>query len=361
LLLSLLLLTGCATVSPSGDNLCGPEPIAGIETSGGAEDIVALPLGGGGTRLFVREACHGEDCRSRLNQIGTIDIRPGADPERKGAWRPLDGQAFSPFGISLLSDGKSDDGWLFVIDDSESRVRIWRIGVTADGLEAFSSDQLWVEDQDGSLEHANDLQALGDDLVYVTRYDFLGFLPWRTTGWKGVARVQRPSRAVPHNANVQPYQMADIDTYQDGFRGANGIVDPGGDSLIVADYWGRQLRFVSKTPGGQSRVIPLAPLGIYPDNLTLDRERNRLLIAGQRSYLLAAPDVLLSLPLPSPSAVYEIDAKQLHPGMEAEPKSVWAGGSQYGRSVSVAAPVPGGLALGQIRTPDILLVNCPRR
>jgi hypothetical protein len=79
------------------------------------------------------------------------------------------------------------------------------------------------------------------------------------------------------------------------------------------------------------------------------------LIAGQRHWFFASLNLAAPF-MPSPSAVYAIDIAAL--GANAEPHLLWDGGWRHGRSVSVAVPIPRGLALGQIRSPGVLLVRC---
>jgi hypothetical protein len=139
-----------------------------------------------------------------------------------------------------------------------------------------------------------------------------------------------------------------------------------GRNLLVADYWGRRLRMfpLAAGDGGDAMRPATRKLAIHPDNLT--RAGDWILIAGQRHAPLTSLN--LGIPsLPSPSAVYRVRVDAL-PGTEEaevpeaalpEPMLLWEGGWRHGRSVSVAVPVPGGFALGQIRTPGVLIVSCP--
>jgi hypothetical protein len=198
------------------------------------------------------------------------------------------------------------------------------------------------------LTDADDLTAANDvqtdrERIYVSRFDMFGWLPWRGAGWTGVVAIQ----VVDGKAAIER-RLAD------GLRGADGIVlHPDGKHLILSDYWGRRLRFVpiDGQPGGEAT----AELEIHPDNLTLDGER--LLIASQENGFFAAINLLIAS-APSPSAVYAIDVRQL--GAYANPRLVWRGGWSTGRSVSVAVPVPGAVAMGQIPAPSVLVVQCGR-
>jgi len=238
--------------------------------------------------------------------------------------------------MSLVPSANPGDGVLFLIDAVEP-LRIWRLAVI--GGEIAPTERPWFEDRDGVLKGANDLQAVGET-AYVTRYDPLGLLPWRSGPWPGVVAVRADEAPVPG---------------AEGLRGANGIVDLGsGRDLLVASYWERRLRFIGKD--GDSPPVAgyaTAELAVHPDNLTLDG--GRVLIAGQRHVALAALN-LAAPSAPSPSAVFEVRVDELGPG--AVPRPLWEGGWSDGRSVSVAVPVPGGLALGQIRAPHILRVRC---
>ena len=198
--------------------------------------------------------------------------------------------------------------------------------------------------KDGPLGAANDLQVVGDR-IFVSRFDPLGSLPFRSEDWKGIAEVQ-DGRLVRER--------------EQAFPGANGIVDLGqGRDLVVADYWNKRLRFVKKDgEEGKETRFASAELPIRPDNLTLDVDQNRILIAGQRNFFLTALNLLFPS-LPSPSAVIEIKTESLD--ATAKGDLLWSGGLSYGRSVSVAIPVlPGSdnLILGQIRAPDLLHVVC---
>jgi hypothetical protein len=94
-------------------------------------------------------------------------------------------------------------------------------------------------------------------------------------------------------------------------------------------------------------------LAIHPDNLTL--ADGRILIAGQEHWLAAFAGLLFPF-FPSPSAVYQIEVDELGPN--GKPDLLWRGGWSLGKSVSVAVPVPGGIALGQIAAPGILRMAC---
>ena len=323
-----------------------PKPVAAIETltgARGAEDIVALPLGNGTVRLFVREACRAGSCETDGSRIGRADLGTGETPgTTELAWRPLGPTDFQPLGMSLTISDRTGSAMLFVLDQAWPP-SIWRLPIV-DG-EVMAKDVVRWPNQSPSpasverlLTNGNDIQGVGD-LAYVTRYDPLGVLPWRGSGWPGVLKVD--------GGSVAPFA--------DGLRGANGIIDLGpGRELVVADYWGRRLRRVSKDPMNQ-KPLPDATseLPIHPDNLTLDGDR--ILIAGQKYAYLAAVNLLLP-DSPSPSAVLGIGKDQLGP--DAKPMTLWQGGWSYGKSVSVAVSVPGGLALGQIRTPGILRIAC---
>lgn len=330
----LVLLQACAGTDAER---CMAMPERLIATYGrGAEDIVALPLGGDATRLFVREVSRGwRDSRSDQNRIGRVDIGPGLGPRSTElAWRPPEGWEFKPLGMSFTPDRD----FLFVLDRVEP-LRIWRLAI-ADG-EIVPAAQPWFTDEKEQLSDANDLQAVGPDTVFVTRFDGL---PWRPGTWHGVVRVsesdgQRRADALPHT---------------EGLRGANGIVELG-DDLVVADYRQQRLFRVGKTPEQGIRPAT-AELPIHPDNLTLDGER--ILIAGQYHLSLAVLN-LLANGIPSRSAVLAVGTGDLAP--EASPRMLWQGGWSHGRSVSVAVAAPGGLMLGQISAPDLLQVACAAR
>lgn len=356
--LPLVLLAGCAT-GIQDESRCTTRPTV-IETlPGGAEDMVALPLGNGSTRLFVREVCAGSDCGPEANRIGTVDVGPETATFLKRtvpAWQPVGDKDFYPLGMSLVLDDKSQNGALFVLDRrmsflgrDERPPKIWRVPIVRGKLNGDPVHAPWFTGDD--LQDANDLQAVGDD-AYVTLYDAFGILPWRHRSRNALVKVRQSGA---REGKGQP--VADSKE----LRGANGIVDLGpGRDLVVADYWQRRLRFVRKgSNGGEEVRYATGRLPIHPDNLTLDGDR--LLIAGQEWWQLAAVNLWFS-GLPSPSRVLEIRVGDL--GAEAQPhperdvRQLWAGGWSYGRSVSVAVPTPQGLALGQIRAPGILQVEC---
>ncbi|MBI2206118.1 MAG: hypothetical protein HYU41_19960 [Candidatus Rokubacteria bacterium] len=309
---------------------CTAAPVATIETEGGPEDVVAVPLPNGAVRLFVRER----------SQIGAATLIGALVPARTTrAWRPSSG-AFDPLGMSLVRGARDGDATLYVLDRAE-RPRIWRLAIENGAVNDAAAP--WVDNLDESFEAANDIQAVGD-AVYVTRFDASGMLSgW--VPWRGVARVRRVADAPGWEASH----------FADGFRGANGIIHLGDRGLLVSDYWGRRLRFISKSPDGETGAPRFATAGlpIHPDNLTLDGDR--VLIAGQYSVFRT----FLNLALPSsssPSGVLSIGVDQL--GANAMPQLLWDGDRRYGRSVSVAVRVPGGLALGQIRSSGVLIVRC---
>ena len=331
--LLLLAVSGCSATGKLG---CGNESLHRVQTlRGGPEDIVHLPLSVDRTRLFVREVCR-ERCEGESARIGVIDIGPDrpSQPMRHG-WKPADGQPFEPLGMSLVNSGGADGAMLYVID-AVKPPRIWKLQIER-GSDTLSPSL--AVDQTAVLADANDLQATRDGL-YVTRFASFGFLPWQKKSWHGIVQV---------TPAIQPKVFAR------GLTGANGIVQIGADPLplLVSDYWERRLRFFSHEALATEMPFATDKLDIYPDNLT--RDGSRIYIAGQRSVVLAALNLALPF-VPSPSAVYAIDIAKLGPG--AQPELVWDSGWLNGRSVSVAVPVPGGLALGQIRAPDVLLVGC---
>ncbi len=335
------LMLGGAASTARAETLCAPAPVARIATLGaGAEDIVALPLGAGRVRLFVRESCRGFGCGSAPERfrIGYADLTADAVPlNTREAFRPSG--EFEPLGMSLVRGLRPGDATLFVLDSVAPR-RIWRLEIRNGDIVGARSAR-WFESDRKELTAWNDIQAVGD-VAYVTRFDPYGAF-WRTGAWQGLARISPGQQPV---------------LYADGFRGANGIVDLGGVDLVVSDYWNQRLRFVRKDPAAEHGIprFATAPLPIHPDNLTLDPERGRLLIAGQQSSMLTALNLMAGF-VPSPSAVLSIRTSLL--GVDAEPTMLWKGGSNVGRSVSVAVPVPGErLALGQIAAPDVLVVGC---
>lgn len=348
-----LLIAGCAT---QGSALCKVEPVMTIKTQGGStEDIVALPLGdvkGATTRLFLREICNdGNEPQCALGQwrIGRVDINAAETqaPATDHAWRPKNYNKKSPFeplGMSLLRDAKPGSATLFILDIAKPKaVRIWQLRILDGDIVDARLINVQDENAGSKLEGANDLQGVreGDNFsVYVTRFDFFGVLRRGVEGWPGV---------------IQARDAAPLQPFADGLRGANGIIDPCPTcDLVVADYWGRRLHFLAK-PGGEDQGFATGELSIRPDNLTLDG--GRILIAGQRDIILTALNLLVPSWVPSPSGVYSIDLVAL--GADAKPQLLWEGGWRFGRSVSVAVPIPGGrLALGQILTPDILVVDC---
>jgi hypothetical protein len=227
--MSLLLLAGCMA-APRGEGRCTSKPAAIVRTHGaGAEDMVALPLSDGRTRLFVREVCRGWwGCGPDQYRIGRVDIGPGTTSEHtEMAWRPPSPE-FRPLGMSLLPGNQPGSGVLFVLDAVEP-LRIWRLAIEEGDI--APAEEPWFTDREHALEGANDIQAIGD-VAYVTRYDPYGFLPWRSGSWPGVVEVHEDGTWVAH---------------ADGLRGANGIINPGrGRSLVVSSYWERRLRFVGE-------------------------------------------------------------------------------------------------------------------
>jgi hypothetical protein len=320
--LSLLAVAAAVVAVAPGEPPCTAKPRATIDTAGGAEDLVTLALADGRVRLFFRDA----------GQISYADLRTADDaaPAAALAWRPRDGD-FDPLGISLV-DGPAGSATLYVTD-RVTPARIWRLPIV-DGRIGEVTEP-WARSL-GDVR-PNDIQAVGDD-VYVTHLDAAAKLPGRPVPWHGVVRVRAAGTLEP---------------YAEGLRGANGIIDLDEKRLLVSDYWSKRLRYVSKDPGGAPPAFATRELPIHPDNLT--RDGSRVLIAGQRSYVLAFFNVLMPF-VPSPSAVLSIDVAQLK--NDADPVPLWEGGVFDGRSVSVAVPVPGGLALGQVRAKGVLVVRC---
>ena len=220
--------------------------------------------------------------------------------------------------------------------DGSSPAKVWRIAIVDGRIEPPAGPWFIEATDNGPLAGGNDLHAQGD-LVHVTRFDFFGLLRADRPGWPGLLRLQGGRAA----------------EQADGLRGANGVVagERAGE-LIVADYWGRRLLRVDAATGatlGEASV----ELPIHPDNLTSDR--GRLWIAGQTSAWRTGMH-LFGLHLAAPSAVYALPLAGLGPA--SRPTLVWADGGSHAQAVSVAVPVPGGLALGQISAPDVLLLRC---
>ena len=310
-----------------------------VRTAGkGPEDIVALPMPGGGVRLFVREGCREKPCEAEGARIGYVDI--GADgratsAQTELAWRPHG--AFEPLGLSLEADPARPGRGRLTLLDSSPPAKVWRLEIVDGRIQPPAVPWFTEAVEDGPLSKGNDLQAAGD-VVHVTRFDFFGLLRTDRPGWPGLLRLQD---------GQAPAEQAD------GLRGANGIavIERSGE-LIVANYWGRRLLRIDAASGAILGEAS-AELPFHPDNLTL--ADGRLWIAGQPSAWRTGLH-LFGLPVGAPSAVYVMPVDALGPA--GEPRLVWADDGTQAQAVSVAVPVPGGLALGQITAPDVLLLRC---
>lgn len=348
-----LLLTGCVM---EGNALCTGAPIMTIETrGGGSEDIAVLPLDPTDniTRLFIRERCNDSsdpECKTGQWRLGSVDIsRENTPASTRYAWRPGNDASeddFEPLGMSLVPGNTPGEGTLFVIDIARPQsVRIWQLDISG-GEITKATLATPADTQTGArLTSANSLQAVRNDdgesfHLTITRFDEYGLLPFRPTPWPALVRI--------NNGVIQPPPAQD-------FRNANGIIRPcAGCDLVIASYWERRLRFVSKE-NGEIGEYASAELPIRPDNLRLDSER--ILIAGQHRVDLTALNLLVSSHIPSPSAVYAIDTGSLGP--DTVPTLLWEGGWKYGHSAATAVALPGNrLAIGQINTPGILVVDC---
>lgn len=349
------LAAGCVT---QGGALCAPAPamVIGLQ-GGGSEDLAVLPLDAAGTttRLFLREICDGTDaprCRPGQWRVGSVDVgKENVPASTRHAWRPegKEGEhTFEPLGMSLVPDDAPGAATLFIADiGRRAAVRIWQLRI--EGGEVVDARLAAPADADAGsrLAGANSLQPVRDGSgfrLYVTRFDEYGLLPWRPTPWPALVQVRDGRLLEPANQD---------------FRNANGIIDacPGCNHLVVASYWERRLRFASKN-SGEIGGYASAELPIRPDNLRLDGER--ILIGGQHRVDLTALNLLVSSRIPSPSAVYAVDARSLGP--DAVPTLLWEGGWRQGHSVTTAVALPNErLAIGQINTPTILVVDCSAR
>ena len=293
-----------------------------VDTEGGPEDIVRLDMGEGVSRLIVRER--------RL--LGYVDVQSGkALASRTATWWKPEDRKVDLLGMSLVPGAAPGSGTLYAIDKADG-VRIWRF--TIEGGKVKDPHPRPGPQYD-ALENANDLLAL-DGSLYVTRFDRLGWLR-KGAHWHGVVRIG-PGGTIERMAP--------------GLRGANGIAQ-GKDAttLVVSNYWEKRLRIVRIGAGDETPGYGTAQLDISPDNLT--RDGTTLFIAGQRYATRAITNIALPF-VSSPSAVYTIDVNDLNE--DAKPILVWESGPD-GRSESVAVPLPGALAIGRIRTRDLLIVR----
>jgi hypothetical protein len=317
---------------------CEAQPERVHTLGAGAEDIVALPLAGGAVRLFMREVCRSKGCTPEQVRIGQVDVGPDGRalaPRTDEAWRPPG--EFDPLGLSLEVDATQPGRGRLTVLDLASPAKIWRHDIVDGRIVPNPAPWFRAPGVAHALGQGNDLQASGE-VVHVSRFDKRGFIGPERPGWPGVLRV---------TADEVVEQV-------DGWRGSNGIVAAGTPGeLIVADYWQRRLRRIDAQTG-RPLGFASAVLDIHPDNLSTDGRR--VWIAGQHSVWRTALH-LLGWPIAAPSAVWSIAFDQLGPAAVAE--QAWDDGGAHGRAVSVAVPVPGGLALGQIRAPDVLLVRCP--
>lgn len=301
----------------------------GIATQGGPEDLVAL-ASPGGTRLLVREP-------KGAGRIGQVEL-PAADavPEATTAFGRPEVEKFAPLGIALVErePGRRE---LLAIDRSKgaAAIRSFDLSGTAtaptgralyEGAEVAQANDLVGFVRDGAFE------------VWFTRFRFAGFLPWGGGDWTGLVRV-RDGQAT---------------AFAPGFGGANGITWVAArQRLLVSDFWERRLRWFDPASGAFDGYAT-AVLPIHPDNLTLDAERGEVLIAGSKHFSATFANIVLPS-VASPSMVLAAPLDGLAPG--AQPKTVWDGGWRTG-SVSVAVPLGDKrLALGQITTPKILIVD----
>ena len=187
---------------------------------------------------------------------------PAPVPEETDhAWRPEG--SFEPLGMSLVPREGVGNATLFVLD-AQKPVRVWRLDVEGGAINPSGVPAIpWFPGGDPAadpLRGANDLQAAGPP-AFVTRFDGMGALPGRSAGWPGIVRIG------PDGALAR---------FQDGLRGANGIVDLGADArLLVSDYWSRRLRFVSKDPDAPGSGLRRRSAADSPDNLTAAGGRQR--------------------------------------------------------------------------------------
>lgn len=318
---------------------CADAPQRVRTVGAGPEDIVALPMPGGAVRLFVREGCRERPCEADGARIGYVDI--GADgrataDQTELAWRPAG--AFEPLGLSLDADPAQPGRGRLMLLDRSPPAKVWRLAIVDGRIEPAAVPWFTEVTDGGPLAKGNDLQAVGE-VVHVTRFDFFGLLRPGQPGWPGLLRLQDGQAAAEQ---------------ADGLRGANGIVaNARTGELIVANYWGRRLLRIDAASGAVLGEAS-AELPFHPDNLALSSD-GRLWIAGQPSAWRTGLH-LFGLPVRAPSAVYVLPLDALGPA--AEPRLVWADDGTHAQAVSVAVPVPGGLALGQIAAPDVLLLRC---
>lgn len=309
--------------------LAGCAGAPGIATLGGPEDLVAIATDRG-KRLLVREP-KGE---GRIGQVEvpTSGAAPGAT---EALGRPAQ-EKFAPLGLALVEaePGRQE---LLAIDRSRGAAAIRRFGWSGDAA-AATGEPLY---QGTEVEQANDLVGFVRDgafEVWFTRFRFAGFLPWSGGDWTGLVRV-RDGQAT---------------AFAPGFGGANGIAWVAArQRLLVSDFWERRLRWFDPASGAFDGYAT-AVLPIHPDNLTLDAERGEVLIAGSKHFSATVANIVLPS-VASPSMVLATPLDGL--AADAQPKTVWDGGWRTG-SVSVAVPLGDKrLALGQITTPKILIVE----
>lgn len=309
--------------------LAGCAGAPGIATQGGPEDLVAVPTTGA-QRLLVREP-------RGAGRIGQVELPAAGEPPDATTMlgRPA-AEKFAPLGLTLVErePGRLE---LLAIDRSRGAAAIRRFGWSGDAA-AAAGEPLY---QGAEVEQANDLVGFVRDgafEVWFTRFRFAGFLPWGGGDWVGLVRV-RDGQAT---------------AFAPGFGGANGIAWVAArQRLLVSDFWERRLRWFDPASGAFDGYAT-AVLPIHPDNLTLDAERGEVLIAGSRHFSATVANIVLPS-VASPSMVLAASSDGL--AADARPKTVWDGGWRTG-SVSVAVPLGDKrLALGQITTPKILIVE----
>lgn len=289
---------------------CALPPKDFISSGHGPEDLVAIPASREQGRMILTGTT-----RSRFplsSTDGALErLKPGDSPEFERIPETAIGK-FVPLGLCYVARREKNGSRTDLV---------YSVNRAGSPVEIFSVSNGAVRHR-GSLSgnpngNVNGIAAAQDGRVYVSTMNFLfifGLESPRTVSSGNHVPTGEIEDGAISVFSPDPGSLTEgtWKTVLKGARGANGLMlSPSGDELLFCSYGGKKVYRISldkKTGAALGAPVPvLENLRFRPDNLSRTEDGNYI-VTGQKSYFLAALQLLTRAPV-SPGAAIEFEMK----------------------------------------------------